>query len=234
MTEQPHERPEFFNAVTYAVTVTITVEGGRRRGTADRRARKVAERLANAAARTPGVVEVTATAGWTSNGKVPWPERVGFAEANTAQGGHAEVDKLDRYLDPDHEFAMRSLAEENAAAERRRQADRERRRGIGCHNTYALIPTDRRHCKCVYCRPDDHYREIQSIERHGQSPFCTYRCLCGIAVAAESERCLAHRRAEIVVLEQDDSALQLLAQRSRQRSPDARAEQEPPEQGLEL
>lgn len=139
MTARPHERPEFYNAVTYAVTVAITVEGGKRRGTADRRARKVAERLANSAARTPGVIEVSASAGWTTkDGEVHWPERVRFAEANSGQGTHAAPDKLDRYLDPDHELALRSLAEENAAAEQRRQADRDRRRVAGCRNTHAF------------------------------------------------------------------------------------------------
>jgi hypothetical protein len=63
MAADPHDAPAFYNAVTFTVAVTYTVEGGARFGTADRRARRVAERLANHAARTAGAVEVTAVPG---------------------------------------------------------------------------------------------------------------------------------------------------------------------------
>lgn len=180
MTDQPHHRPEFANAVTYAVMLTITVQGGKRRGTADRRARKVAERLANAAARSQGVVDVSASAGVTVNGEVFGAQPVRFAAANS--GTYAEPDRLGRYLDPEHERAVRSLAEENAAAQRRRRADRDRRRSVGCGDTYAISPTDR-HCRCVYCQPEDHYQAVQLFARHGPSPLLTNLCLCGTPVA---------------------------------------------------
>jgi hypothetical protein len=219
MTARPHDRPEFYNAVTYAVTVTITVEGGKRRGTADRRARKVAERLANTAARTPGVVEVSASAGWTTkDGEVHWPERVRFAEANSGQGTHADPIKLDRYLDPDHELALRSLAEENAAAEQRRQTDRDRRRTAGCRNTYEFARTDRRYCECVYCQPDRHYDAVRAV-REGRPCPDDHRCLCGQPVPAHGDRCLRHTGTVVVALDTDPASLQLLAHTERRDGP---------------
>jgi hypothetical protein len=211
VTGQPYERPEFTNATTYTVTLTITVEGGKRRDTADRRARKVAERLANTAARIPGVLEISATAGWTSNGKVCWPQQVHFSQANIGRGTHDHPDKLDRYLDPIHELAKRSLAAANAAAEQRRNLDRKRRRNAGCHNTWSLINSDRQRCACVYCDPEDHYLAAQYVEHNGPNPFCTYRCVCGVAVPAAGQRCLSHRDVPIVVLDGDPASLQVLA-----------------------
>jgi hypothetical protein len=127
MTVQPHERPEVTEAVTYTVALTITVEGGRAAGTGDRRARRVAERLANTAVRTPGVVEVTATAGRSDDGVVAAPERVHFAEANA--GDRHAADYLDRFVDPDHEVALRSLSDARANAQdvQRRERDPQQR-----------------------------------------------------------------------------------------------------------
>lgn len=227
MTGQPHERAEFYNAVTYAVTVTVTVQGAKRHGTADGRARKVAERLANAAARIPGVVEVSATAGPTVNGEVTRPERVRFAQANSGQGTYAEPGKLDRYLDPEHERAVQSLCAENAAAEKRRQADRDRRRNTGCTNTYALGPTDWRYCACVYCQPDEHLLAAQAAEEDRPSPFCNHRCVCGTPVPAAGQRCLSHRRVEIVVLDADPDALQQLAEQQQRLQTTYQPEQRP-------
>jgi hypothetical protein len=180
-------------------------------GTADRRARKVAERLANVAARTPGVVEVQATAGRTLSGEVSWPERVRFAEANSGHGTYADPGRLDRYLDPEHERALRSLAAANAAAEQRRQADRDRRRSVGCHNTYAISTMDHRYCGCVYCQPGDHDGAAEAKRVDPGNPTIERRCVCGQWVPAAGDRCLSHRVVSICVLEGDSAALQRLA-----------------------
>jgi hypothetical protein len=58
---RPHERPAFWNSVEYVVAVTFTVAGGARRGTAERRAERVADRLANTA-RAADVVAVSGSA----------------------------------------------------------------------------------------------------------------------------------------------------------------------------
>ena len=118
MNIQSHERLEFTQAVTYTVAITITVEGGRAQGTADRRAAHVAERLANTAVRTPGVVEVTATAGPSRDGTAVSPTTVHFSEANAGRRGLEGDEYLDRFVDPDHEVALRSLAHAKAAAQR--------------------------------------------------------------------------------------------------------------------
>lgn len=115
MTMAPHERPEFTEAATYTVAVTITVEGGRALGTADRRAMRVAERLANTAVRTPGVVEVTATAGPSQDGVVASPRAVHFSEANAGRRHGPEY--LDRFVDPDREVARRSFDDARAASQ---------------------------------------------------------------------------------------------------------------------
>lgn len=85
MAAEPHERPEFQNAVVYTVAVTVRVRGGARHGTADRRAKALAERLANTAARAKDVVEATAVAGPSHAGKVFWQDPVHFAAANTGR-----------------------------------------------------------------------------------------------------------------------------------------------------
>ena len=125
MNIQPHERPEFTEAATYTVAITFTVEGGRALGTADRRAARVAERLANTAVRTPGVVEVTATAGPSHGGVVASPTTVRFSEANTGRRGLEGDEYLDRFVDPDHQVALRSLAYAKTAAQRPQSLDRQ-------------------------------------------------------------------------------------------------------------
>ena len=117
MTMAPHERPEFTEAATYTVAVTITVEGGRALGTADRRAMRVAERLANTAVRTPGVVEVTATAGPSQDGVVASPTTVHFSEANAGRRTRHGPEYLDRFVDPDREVALRSFDHAEAASQ---------------------------------------------------------------------------------------------------------------------
>ena len=123
MTMAPHERPEFTEAATYTVAVTITVEGGRALGTADRRAMRVAERLANTAVRTPGVVEVTATAGPCQDGVVASTTPVHFSEANAGRRPLDGPEYLDRFVDPDREVALRSLAHTETAPRRPQSPD---------------------------------------------------------------------------------------------------------------
>ena len=127
MNIKPHERPEFTEAATYTVAITITVEGGRALGTADRRAARVAERLANTAVRTPGVVEVTATAGPSQDGVVASPTTVHFSEANAGRRPLDGPEYLDRFVDPDHEIALRSLAHAKTAAQPPQSPDRQQR-----------------------------------------------------------------------------------------------------------
>ena len=191
--DSPHERSEFTNAVTYTVAVTVTVEGGKRFGTADRRARRVAERLANTAARTPGVVEVTATAGHSHDGQVTSPQRVRFAEANTGHDTHSDPHTLDRFLDPDHELALRSLAEANAAYRTRQQADRQRRVEVSCRNPDDSVLRDA-YCLCVYCQPERHYDAVRDACAPEPSPWVEHRCVCDQPVARPGERLSAPPR----------------------------------------
>jgi hypothetical protein len=214
MPASPHTEPSFTNAATYTVAITYTVAGGVRHGTADRRAKQVAQRLAGAAARLRDVVEVTATAGRSHDGKQLVAERVRFDAANTGHATYGQPDKLDRYLDVDHERALRSLAEANAAAERRRQVDQERRREISCRNIYRLRYSPRVDCACVYCDPEDHYTAIRLAAQTGPNHFRVYRCVCGAAVAVPGGRCAVHRDVRLVVLDGDGAALQLLARQT--------------------
>jgi hypothetical protein len=214
MSGRPHEHPAFYNAVTYTVAITFTVEGGVRHGTADRRANRVAEKLANTAARTVRVAEVSAVAGPSRDGQLTTVERVRFAAANTGQGTYTEPDKLDRYLDPDHERALQSLAADHAAAKQRRGLDQERRQAVRCNNTYAVHTLGPRECACVYCDPEDHYLTVQYAD-HSEGPFRSARCLCGTPVPAAGQRCLSHRDTAIVVLDGDPPALHVLADQHR-------------------
>lgn len=126
---KPHERPEFTEAATYTIAITITVEGGRALGTADRRAMRVAERLANTAVRTPGVVEVAATAGPSHDGVMTLPARIHFSEANAGRRPPDGPEYLDRFVDPDHEVALRSRNQAEAAAQNLEPAFRQQTEG---------------------------------------------------------------------------------------------------------
>jgi hypothetical protein len=209
MTEQPHEAPAFRNAATYSIELKVTVRGGARRHTADRRAEQVAEKLCNHAARLSDVVAVTATAGRSVAGEVILPQRVRFAAANSGLPGSEQDGRLACYLDPDHERALRSLAQAQAREDRLREADRQRRRALSCRNTYAVTAHQRERCPCVYCDPETHWRAARG---QGGYPGALLRhlCLCGAPVAAAGERCVHHRHAPLVVLDGDGSALQLL------------------------
>ncbi len=213
-----HERAEFRNAATYTVAVTITVRGGKRPGTAERRARQVAERLANTAARAAGVVEATATAGLTIDGQVPRADRVAFGAANSGHPTAAQPGKLDRYLHPDRDAALRSLAAANGAFRARLDADLARRQAVGCANPNLPLAGYQSGCGCVYCTPVEHI--AAAGDPHGPDgpdgpdgvdEFAVHRCPCGQAVTRPGERCLGHRDATVVALPGDPPLLQRIA-----------------------
>lgn len=202
----PHETAAFCHAVTYRVTITYTVAGGARRGTAERRARRVAARLADAAARAAGVVEVTARAGPArDDGGTSASRPVAFTAANIDPAPGPGRGLLLRYTDPDHERARRSLAAATAAQQQRQQADRQRREAAGCADPDRLRGDV--WCGCVYCQPGQHLHVLVEHERAGPCALIDYRCVCGQPVAAAGERCLAHRGVRIVALDGDDPAL---------------------------
>jgi hypothetical protein len=213
----PHEAREFTNAVEYTVQLTFVVAGGARWRTAHARARRIAERLANTAARAKGVVEVRAVAGASHDGEVLTPERVCFDAANSGHGTGADPSKLDRYLDPDHERALASLAAANAKARVRRQADIDRRCAIGCSNPAGLGPGLARPCHCAYCRPQEHL-ELRAETRDPSADGG--RCLCGRPSAPAAFGCRPHRGQQLVVLDDDPPELARLAARIARSTPD--------------
>jgi hypothetical protein len=207
----PHEAREFTNSVEYTVQLTFVVAGGARWRTAHARARRIAGRLANTAARAKGVVDVRAVAGASHDGQLLAPERVCFEAANSGHGTGADPSKLDRYLDPDHERALASLADANAAVRVRRQADFDRRCAIGCSNPAGLGPGIARPCCCAYCRPQEH------LELRTETPEEAWpdgvRCLCGRASTAPAFGCRPHCGQQLVVLDGDPPELTRLAAR---------------------
>ena len=207
---EPHEDPRFSNAVEHTVAITYTVRGGRRHGTADRQARKIAERLATHAARMSGVVAVQAVAGPSRDGQMSAPRTVRFDGANSGTAVYGEPHQLDRYLDPDHELALRSLASANTAAAQRRHDDHKRRLAAGCRNAYQPTNDDRL-CDCVYCQPDLHHEAVVADPADDPHSLVEHRCVCGQRVAAAGQRCLLHRRTTVVVLPGDPPTLRLLA-----------------------
>jgi hypothetical protein len=213
----PHETREFTNSVEYTIQLTYVVAGGARWRTAHARARRIAERLANTAARAKGVVDVRAFAGSSHDGQLLTPERVCFDAANSGHGTGADPPKLDRYLDPDHERALASLADANAAARARRQADFDRRQAIGCSNPAGLGPGIARPCRCAYCRPNEHL-EVRTETR---GPWAEGgRCLCGRPSAPSAFGCRPHRGQQLVVLDGDPPELARLAARITRSTPD--------------
>jgi len=205
-----HDSPRFRNAVEYTIAITVTLAGGARYGTADRRADRLAERLANTAARCGDAVQVTAVAGPSHDGKLTRPQPVRFAAANSGRGTYAEPAKLDRYLDPDHELALRSLAAAEEAFTAHLTADRARRRAVGCRNTGCCLTPPERACECVYCLPEEHFAGLRGRRRR-PDPLATARCVCGAAVGTAGQRCPHHRAVAVVVLDGDAPALRLLA-----------------------
>jgi hypothetical protein len=214
----PHETREFTNAVEYTIQLTFVVTGGARWRTAHARARRIAERLANTAARAKGVVDVRAVAGASHDGQLLTPERVCFDAANSGHGAGVDPSKLDRYLDPDHERALASLAEANATARVRRQADFDRRCAIGCSNPAGLGPGLARPCRCAYCRPDEHL-EVRA-ETH-KTWVNGGRCPCGRPSAPPASGCRPHRGQQLIVLDGDPPELtRLAAHLARSHAPD--------------
>lgn len=209
MTEQPHDTPAFQHAAEYTIAVTFVVAGGKRPRTADQRAHRVFEQIANYTARLGHVVEVTAAGGASTDGTVTWPTPVRFAAANsgpTAVGS----DKLARYVDCERDRALSSLAEANAVQRARRETDRQRRTAVSCHNTNQPFLDGDRRCRCVYCDPEAHLLAIRAAQRGDPDRFVEHRCLCGRPVTQAGQRCTAHRDTELTVLSGDPAALQLL------------------------
>lgn len=209
MVAHPHDDPAFANSLVYTIAVTVRVRGGVRSGTTDRRAQAVAERLANHAARAKHVVETTADIAENFGGKLHWTRPVHFAAANSGKPSHGEPAKLDRYLDPEHERGLASLAAHNARHRALTEADRDRRLALGCPNACRLIGA-RRPCDCVYCQPDDHYVAVQ-LQCSSASMACgPPPCVCGRHTPT-GERCESHRNVEVVALEGDPDSLHVLA-----------------------
>ena len=119
-------------------------------------------------------------------------------------------DKLARYLDPERERALRSLSEANAAFRARRDADRRRRSAVSCRNTHQPLLDGPRSCPCVYCDPEAHLLALRAARREEPDPFIERRCVCGQPVAIAGQRCTAHRSTDVMVLDGDPAALQLL------------------------
>jgi hypothetical protein len=203
---EAHRDPRFTNTATYQVAVTVTIAGGARPRTAHRRAAKVAERIANAAARSKDVVDATAAYGLLSHdGEILLSRPAVFAAANTGHGSVDEPSKLSRYLDPDHERALISLQEANARSRERRDADRDRRREVGCHNAgRASWQMERWACGCVYCDPDFHLAVASEPTATRMEPL---RCLCGRIAT----RCDEHTAVVVRLLDGDPAALRQLA-----------------------
>lgn len=208
---QPHETPEFRNSAEYTVTVTFRVAGGARWQTAHRHARCIAERLANHAARAAQVVEVTAVGGPSEHGRPFSPGWIRFAAANSGRGTYADPDRLDRYLDPEFERALASLADARATAADQVEADRARRQALGCLNTHQ--PSWRRalRCPCAYCSPGEHEHALRQSRAGEPDPLRTPRCVCGRAVTTAGQRCARHVGLELVVLDADPAPLHRLA-----------------------
>lgn len=209
-----HERPEFRNAVSWTVTITFVVAGGARADTARGRAEKVAARIVSATARLAGVVEVRAVAG-PSSGREEFtplaPRRVLFDAANSGHGTYGRPDLRDRYLDPDRERALASLAEANAADSARRRADESRRRELGCVNSgRSRSDPLRLSCECVYCAPALFLagltRPYPEVSPH---PIDRPRCVCGVDPdhPLGQRRCERHRSVRIVVVDGDPESV---------------------------
>lgn len=207
---QPYETPAFSHSAEFTVAITVVVAGGKRHTTADARARRIFERLANHAARSKPALEVTATAGASHKGEILWNTAVAFTAGNTSPDPLHEG-KFYRYLDPEFEHAKQTLAAANAAAQARREADRRRRRAVGCANAYpSLLEPGRRSCECAYCEPEDHLLAARPHDSatHG---LALGRCLCGTAVPRPGQRCSRHRNVTLELLDGDPAPLQLLA-----------------------
>lgn len=111
----PHEAPAFRHAARYTVCLTLLVQGGARPQTAHGRAQRLAERLANTAARAAHVLEITGLVGPSRDEKIASPRRIHFAQATTGRATYGEPHKRDRYRHPGLEEALTSLEDARAA-----------------------------------------------------------------------------------------------------------------------
>ena len=209
----PHEQPEFTNSAEYTLSITFRVAGGARPGTAHDRARRIAERLTDATARAAGVVEVSAVGGESHEGRPLVQERIRFPLANSGSGTAADPTQLARYLDPDHERALESLAGASAARRRGAEADQARRRAVACLNTNRLEGLQPMRCLCVYCEPAAHEQALSRPGSTGPVPIGPVRCVCGRPVAVAGMRCSRHRDIRPVAIEGDGAVLTRLVQR---------------------
>lgn len=205
----PHETPKCQNSVEYTVAVTFWVEGGARWQTAYGRADRMAERLANYATRAAHVVEVHAVGGPSTYGQIVSSDRIRFSQANAGLGTYGDRSKRDRWIDPEFQRALDSLAEANAQARARRNADRDRRQALGCANAYRLGYESPRQCACVYCVPARHLDSRTGLTSGLQ--FLSSRCICGRPAPQPPGRCGRHRTTELVVLDGDPDDLGRLA-----------------------
>jgi len=212
-----HQDPRFTNSATYQVSVTVTVAGGARSRTAHRRISKVAEQIANAAARSKDVVDAAAVYGIVSpGGETLLSRQVVFAAANTGHASFEDPTKLSRYLDPEHERALESKAHADGRYQRRRVADRDRRRTIGCADAYRMEALRQPWaCGCVYCEPDFHLLVVDAPDDTLGEPR---RCVCGRLAS----RCVEHTGVAIVVLDGDPDSLGELATRAATGGPGSR------------
>ena len=204
---RPYETREFRNSVESTVAITFVVAGGACWQTAYRRARRIAERLANTAARAKGVVEVRAVAGASRKGEITASERVCFDAANSGRAGSTEPPKLDRYLDSDHERGLVALAQDRTEARARIEADRQRRDAVGCANPWQNWSELARYCGCIYCQPSVHLAERD----HPRSSVEPSRCACGRGASEQTGRCAGHRHHQLVALDGDPGELDRLA-----------------------
>ena len=207
---RPYETPQFRNQAEFTIAVTFVVAGGARPQTALRRARRIAERLANTAARAAGVVDVRAVGGVSRKGEMNGPERVCFEVANSGRATNADPTKLDRYLDPDHHLALAALAEDRAAARARIRADQQRREAVGCANPWRTRVIDRPACVCVYCQPAVHL-DARDPSGRRDDDVVPARCVCGRESTDARGPCARHRGHRLVLLDGDPPELERLA-----------------------
>jgi hypothetical protein len=219
---QPYQTPWFQHSAEFTLTLTVVIAGGARPSTASRRARQTFERVANHTTRLKDVVAVTAVGGPSHHGQVSWPQPVAFPAANT-EPGTVGSGKLLRYCSASElvtRFPTSTLTtsvpngrwpQANDAARRRRDADRRRRRAVGCANAHpALLQPAHRFYGCVYCEPEEHLLALRRQEHPQAHGSALERCLCGQPAPHEGPRCTNHRDVGLEVLEGDPPALNLL------------------------
>lgn len=195
------DAPALRHACSWQVTITYTVEAGARPATGWARAERLARRLANAAARSSGVLEVSAASGpW---GSKPALRRLQFEAANAGCGSYAQPELLDRYFDPDWQRDRKAVRTAEQRSRDASNADARRRSDLGCRNVARAASEPVRFCGCCYCDPADHLAaaRLAVIDDSVQEP-----CPCGVHLrGAACGDSAGHRRA-LAVLEGDPPA----------------------------